>query len=245
MATISADELCHALQIKSDNPISGGVESRLDRLSLFGEYLKRHAEFLDSKCSRPGNILNVFEPSGSQRIEPLFSFLAQSLTDIWPGNVHKGAAIGDAWFHSALADDTHLRGIVPIHRITQWLHYAIEPVIRDFCHGALETEGLTGLPGYRNSGLLIDRGILVPRDPELAKRVHQLGDEPIVELRALTIGAMDYTLKQVHGMTSMDSSSFPMAKLNGLFWRQGRAIAAKIRPDGSPPFTVIDRGVPF
>jgi hypothetical protein len=245
MAAISAGELSCALQITTDNQIAGGVESRLDRLSLFGAYLKGHSEFGDGTCVRPGNILNVFEPSRTQPIEPLFSFLAESLTHIWPGNIHEGTAIGDAWRHSALADDPSLRGIVPIHRITQWLHYAIEPVIRDFCQGTLRTESLTGLPGYRNSGLLIDRGILLPRDPDLARRTHQLGDEPIVELRALTIGAMDYTLKRIHDSTSMDGSNFPMAKLNGIFWRQGREIAARIRPDGAPPFKVIDRGVPF
>ncbi len=245
LRAISAEEFRCALQISADNPIAGGVESRLDRLSLFAFYLEAHREFQVDSSVRPGNILNAFSPTGAQPIEPLFSFLAQSLTHIWPGNIHEGKALGDAWRHSALDDDATVKGIVPIHRITQWLHYAIEPVMREFCQGTLQTETLTGLPGYRNSGLLIDRGVLVARDAELAKRTLHLGDEPIVELRALTIGAMDHVLKQVREAASMDSASLPMAKLNGIFWRAGREIAAAVRPDGSPPFKVMDQGVPF
>jgi len=245
LRAISADEFSCALQISASNPIAGGIESRLERLSSFADYLEAHREFRVDDIVRPGNIVNAFHPAGVQPIEPLFSFLAQSLTHIWPGNTHEGRTIGDAWHHPALDSDENLKGIVPIHRITQWLHYAIEPVLREFCQGTLRTEALTGLPGYRNSGLLIDRGVLVPRDPELTKRTLHLGDEPIVELRALTIGVMDNVLQRVREEALMDGTSFPMAKLNGIFWRAGREIAAIVRPDGSPPFKVVDQGVPF
>lgn len=242
---ITESQLATSLQISNENQILGGVEAKLARLSTLANYLENTPEFKDRSGSRPGNILNFFRPRADMALEPLFTFLAQSLTSIWPGNTHNGRAIGDAWHHSALKSDSVLQGIVPIHRITQWLHYAIAPALSESGLHSFPTTDLSGLPGYRNTGLLIDSGIIQPRSQDLLSREHLLGDEPIVELRCLTIGVMGRALESIHQQLSLDHDTFPMAKLNGLFWHAGRAKASGLRPGGSPPFSVRDQGVPF
>ena len=48
-------------------------------------------------------------------------------------------------------------------------------------------DALTGLPEYRNGGLLLDLGVLVPQRRRFLRRPHAVGDEAIVEWRALTV----------------------------------------------------------
>ena len=244
LRSISDSELADAFQISHDNQMLGGIGAKHQRLAALADYLECQTEFLDRTATRPGNILNVFSPSNIP-LEPLFSFLAKSLTTIWPGNLNNGSPLGDAWPHRALDSDPVLQGIAPIHRITQWLHYAIAPALTDYGFTPISTIELTGLPGYRNTGLLVDVGVIIPRNPALFSSPHLLGDEAIVELRCLTISAMDRVLLSIHQHHNLSHDSCPMAKLNGLFWHAGRTKAAELRPDGSPPFVVKDQGVPF
>ena len=50
---------------------------------------------------------------------------------------------------------------------------------------------LTGLPEYRNGGLLLDLGVIAPLDADFLRRSHAVDDEAIVEWRALTVIALD------------------------------------------------------
>ncbi len=45
---------------------------------------------------------------------------------------------------------------------------------------------LTGLPEYRNGGLFVDLGVIVPRRSDIRATVHAPGDAVIAEWRALT-----------------------------------------------------------
>ena len=54
-----------------------------------------------------------------------------------------------------------------------------------------DLDELTGLPEYRNGGLLVDMGLLVPRDARLLTDAYAPGSEPIVEWRALTVALLD------------------------------------------------------
>jgi hypothetical protein len=51
-------------------------------------------------------------------------------------------------------------------------------------------DALTGLPEYRNGGLLLDAGVL-RRAPRRVARVARRGDELVVEWRALTVALLD------------------------------------------------------
>lgn len=51
--------------------------------------------------------------------------------------------------------------VVPFHKLTQWLCYSLLEPLQRVLHVAIDGEALlTGLPEYRNGGLLVDFGVL-------------------------------------------------------------------------------------
>ena len=99
---------------------------------------------------------------------------------------------------------------------------------------------LTGLPEYRNGGLLLDLGVLVPHDADFLRRTHAVGDEAVVEWRALTVIALDRIAAAVREVLGVSAQAFPLARvLEGGTWAAGRRIAAERREGGTPP--VSDR----
>ena len=82
-------------------------------------------------------------------------------------------------------------GWVPFHKLSQWLTYSL---LEPFEWAGVKVRGLdalTGLPEYRNGGLLLDTGVLRLRDTRPPRSVWQPGDEIIVEWRALTVALLD------------------------------------------------------
>ena len=80
---------------------------------------------------------------------------------------------------------------MPFHKLSQWLSYSL---LEPLAWAGLTVTGLdalTGLPEYRNGGLLLDGGLIVPRDARLLQRTWTPRDEPIVEWRALTVSLID------------------------------------------------------
>ena len=93
-----------------------------------------------------------------------------------------------------------------------------------------DIDGLTGLAEYRNGGLFLDCGVLVPRDPGLLQRPLDPFDEPVVEWRALTVALLDRLAERVRDRLGVDAADFPLAKvLEGGSWAAGREIAAERR----------------
>ena len=88
------------------------------------------------------------------------------------------------------------------------------------------TELLTGLPEYRNGGLLIDIGFLTLKEKEFARGIKaykdnalvkgqpnmevvplfSTDDDVIVEWRAVTVGCLDDLLIEVNGMLGLVGS---------------------------------------
>lgn len=109
------------------------------------------------------------------------------------------------------------------------------------------SELLTGLPEYRNGGLLIDTGLLTLK-PEDAKRgleqyqknaqlkgqpnmevvpLFTVDDDVIVEWRAITVGFLDELLSEVNtllGLTGSDQLSLAQMLEAGT-WKVHRATA--------------------
>ena len=80
---------------------------------------------------------------------------------------------------------------MPFHKLSQWLTYSL---LEPFEWAGVPVTGLdalTGLPEYRNGGLLLDTGVLRLRDPDWAARTWSVGDELVVEWRALTVALLD------------------------------------------------------
>ena len=148
--------------------------------------------------------------------------------------------------HPAVRTGDGTDGIVPFHKLSQWLAYSLFAPL-EAAELTIERPGeLTALAEYRNGGLLIDLGVIRPRaaiDPLLP---HEVASELIVEWRALTIALMDPLVDLVRARLELDASFAMPQLLQGGTWSAGRKIARALRPpDGPPPIAVAADGTVF
>ena len=135
---------------------------------------------------------------------------------------------------------------MPFHKLTQWLTYSLLEPLEDAGLTVTGLDALTGLPEYRNGGLLYDFELMVPRDPAFAAATHTVGEPVIVEWRALTVTGLDLVADAVRQALGLSAAAFPLARvLEGGTWAAGRRIAAQRRPGGPPPFAIQSDGTVF
>jgi len=180
----------------------------------------------------------------------LVATLLRALGPIWPSRLAlDGVPLGDCWKHPAArgpSGDDATDGFVPFHKLTQWLAYSLLEPLDEAGLAVTGLDQLTGLPEYRNGGLLLDTGVLVPIDPEFLRRTHEVGDEAIVEWRALTVIGLDRMAAAVRDILGLTAQSFPLARvLEGGTWAAGRRIAAERRERATPPVSVASDGTVF
>ena len=172
--------------------------------------------------------------------------LAQ-LGPIWPSRLSLGGvALGDTWRHPAIKRADVTNGLVPIHKLSQWLAYSlIEPLVWSGI-AVTDIDGLTGLAEYRNGGLFVDSGVLRLRNPEAAIHPNAVDSTLVVEWRALTVALLDQTAALIRERRGLTIDEFPLARvLEGGTWAAGRRLARDKRPDGSPPIAVVSDGTVF
>ena len=242
LAGITEERLADTFQHGPDNPLAG-VEGRALLLRRLGEVAAAQPELFGSPA-RLGNLYDYWLPRrGGLPAPDMLRVLLRALGPIWPGRLSlKGAPLGDCGKHSAVAGD----GLVPFHKLSQWLVYSlIEPLV-DAGFNVTDIDGLTGLAEYRNGGLFLDCGIIVPCDETLLRRRLDPFSEPVVEWRALTVALLDRLAIGVRGGLGKSAAEFPLAKvLEGGSWTAGREIAAERRPDGAAPLTIVSDGTLF
>merc|ERR1712190_480850 len=91
---------------------------------------------------------------------------------------------------------------------------------------------LTGLPEYRNGGLLIDTGALRLKDQAWLAQEVNVGTELIVEWRALTVVLLDQLAEKLRAKLGVSADELPLASiLEGGTWQAGREIAKAKRAD--------------
>jgi hypothetical protein len=145
----------------------------------------------------------------------------------------------DVWPHPAA-------GVVPFHKLSQWLAYSLVEPLQWAGVAVNELDALTGLPEYRNGGLLLDAGVLCPRDAHLLQQVLHPGDEAVIEWRALTVTLLDELAPRVRALLGLDETQLPLAAmLEGGTWAAGREVAAERRAGGAPPLTIASDGTVF
>jgi hypothetical protein len=131
---------------------------------------------------------------------------------------------------------------VPLHKLSQWLTYSL---LEPLGAAGLEVTGLdelTGLAEYRNGGLFVDTGVLVPRHAAVVRETHRPGDEVVVEWRALTVALLDRLASRVRLLLRQDERNLPLgAILEGGTWAAGRRLADE-RREGTPPIAVESDG---
>lgn len=132
------------------------------------------------------------------------------------------------------------------YKLLQWLCYSLWEVLENFGYKVTDTDMLTGLPEYRNGGLIVDMGVLTPRDHSMYELQHEVTSEFIVEWRAMTVVLLDQIALLIRHRLNKTHVELPLSKiLQGGTWYAGRKIAAELRADGTPPFKVISNGTVF
>jgi uncharacterized protein DUF1688 len=237
LRNLSLEALAEGFQVTEDNPLAG-LEGRLSLLHGLGRVLPRPGSLYDRLAAHGRRTVTAAQVLGQ---------VLHSLGPIWPGRITlDGVNLGDVWPHSALGALDHPDSLVPFHKLSQWLTYSLLEPLEEGGLQVTELEALTGLPEYRNGGLLVDGGVLVPRDERLLTDAYKPGSEPIVEWRALTVALLDEVGQRVRERLGMTAEQLPLAKvLQGGTWSAGRKMAAQKRPGGPPPIRIESDGTVF
>lgn len=265
---LDADALADVFQASDANPLVG-LAGRAALLHRLGEALRAQPAVFTS-TGQPGHLFDALthhrhapelqhhhpRPSMQHRqhhvaAARLLGALLEAFSGIWPaGSRLRGEPLGDVWRHPAAGGSSASAGWVPFHKLSQWLAYSL---VEPFERAGVRVTGLdelTGLPEYRNGGLLIDAGVIVPRDAAFAAAPPRApSDEWVVEWRALTVHLLDALaplLRVELGAARDDAEALPLARLlEGGTWAAGRRLAAERRPGGAPPVAIDSDGTVF
>ena len=250
LANFSVADLMRGLQVCKTNPLVG-LEGRADLLRRLGALVSSKRDvFGRLDKPRPGGLfdsLASFAKDAPLPAPTILSELLQQIGPIWPSRLNLGGiALGDCWKHPALTTHDATSGLMPLHKLSQWLAYSLIEPLQTAGLAVCDIDGLTGLAEYRNGGLFIDSGVLAFRNMEEARREHEVGSPLVVEWRALTVALLDRVAQGMRQRLGLDTTSLPLAKvLQGGTWAAGRSLARQRRADASPPIKVISDGTVF
>ena len=223
LAALTPMDIAMGFQVKAHNPLTG-LEGRAGLLRRLGSV----------GLDRPGVLFDVIaQDGGTVKAASILAAVLDRLAPIWP------SPMGDVWPHPVV-------GLVPFHKLSQWLSYSLVEPIEGAGLQVVELDELTGLPEYRNGGLLVDDGALRPKQARLLSDTFKPGDEAIVEWRALTVALLDQIATHVRLHLGTDATRLPLVKvLEAGTWFAGRVLAAERRPGGGPPIAVESDGTVF
>jgi Protein of unknown function (DUF1688) len=243
LLAVSDERLGVSLQVSGTNPLPG-AEGRASLLRSLGRTLAQRPELFGACPPRPGFLLDAARASGGPDGVDAGDLLHDVLVgfgSIWPGRLERdGVNLGDVWPHPAAGGASPDLGLVPFHKLSQWLTYSL---IEPFAEAGLRVTGvdrLTGLAEYRNGGLFLDTGVLAPRHDGVARELHRPGDEVVVEWRALTVALLDRLLPLVRARLGRADLSLA-SLLEGGTWAAGRRLAEE-RRGGAAPIRVESDG---
>lgn len=231
-------------QVTGANPLLG-VEGRVKLLNTLGKLFEG---------SRPGALVDEWvtlakaSPDGKTlKASSILNLILKRLGPIWPGRLALGEVnLGDVWYHPLLGSTETTDALVPFHKLSQWMSYSLIEPLTECGLTVVGLDELTGLPEYRNGGLLLDSKLIELRDPDLALVEHAPDSELVVEWRALTVTLLDRIGSEVRRMLGKDALELPLVKiLEGGTWHAGRKLAAKLRSDGGPPLKIKSDGTVF
>lgn len=241
---LDAATLGKFFQVRDDNPLVG-LEGRVALLNRLGQAMAARADLFGDGQFRPGGLYDALigeAKVGRLPAPRILEALLDGLSTIWPsGLTVDGLALGDVGRHSAITVPDASRGLVPFHKLSQWLTYSLLEPFEAAGLVITELDALTALPEYRNGGLLVDLGLIVPKQAIDPAQKQPVTSELVVEWRALTVALMDRLADPVRARLGLEPWQFPLAKmLQGGTWTAGRQIAAQKRPPAGPPPIAID-----
>ena len=247
---LDASDLNIAFQASDLNPLAGAA-GRIQLLARLGATVQaRPAMFALADSPRPGGLFDALKARAHQGALPaadILELLLDGLGSMWQNRPSlDGVPLGDCWPHSALRGPEPEDHFAPLHKLSQWLTYSLIEPLEAAGIEVLHLDALTGLAEYRNGGLFVDMGVLVPRDAAASARTHQVSDPFIVGWRSMTVALIDRLAPLVRQRLGLSDDAFPLAKLlEGGTWAAGRRIARERRSDGGPPFSIVSDGTVF
>ena len=244
LRAVDPTRLASAFQASADNPLAG-IDGRIALVRDLGRAIAGAEALFPG--NRPGGLVDALRRDGGIPSTELLRALLEGFAPIWPGRIELGGTnLGDVWHHPAAGGTGPTANLVPFHKLSQWLAYSLFEPFERAGIPILQPGALTGLPEYRNGGLLVDLGVLVPKHDRVRSAVHAPGDEVIVEWRALTVALLDRVSELVREALGKTPAEMPLANiLEGGTWAAGRAVASRLRADGSPPIQIASDGTVF
>jgi hypothetical protein len=246
LEALDDDALAAAFQVAPDNVLLG-LEGRARLLRRLGAALRERPDVYGS-AGRPGGLYDRLLAAGGGRVlgHGILSLLLDTLSAIWPaGQSLAGEPLGDCWRLPAATGPGLSDGWMPFHKLSQWLAYSL---LEPFEWAGVPVGGLdalTGLPEYRNGGLLLDHGVLVLREPARAAERLAPAEPLVIEWRALTVALLDELAPRVLTRLGPEARGLPLAcVLEGGTWAAGRELAAE-RRGGLPPLEIASDGTVF
>ncbi|KAG8778406.1 hypothetical protein FRC16_003853 [Serendipita sp. 398] len=276
LCSLMISQVGTAMQVTSENPMSG-LDGRAGLLQKLGQALKAGPKYFGEE-GRVGNLLQYLKTHTESQngattvhISKLWEAVMLGLAPIWPTDRTKlnGVPLGDVWRCESLKAaeiqsegeksglEGEVLGLVPFHKLSQWLTYSLVEPIEKLMGWRFEGMGdMTGLPEYRNGGLLVDLGVLTLRPnvlssefyPDPSSKIPRLppSHPAIIEWRAMTVIELDRIADQLRTKTGANLSLVQV--LESATWKGGREIAKQLRGDitgGGPPIEIESDGTVF
>lgn len=243
LASLSGQTVAAAFQVHDGNPLVG-LNGRVEMLRRLGE-VAGATPAVFGPDGRLGNLFDYLADhacAGEIDASFILETLLYALGPVWPGRiVLDGVSLGDCWRHPQVKG-----GLLPFHKLTQWLTYSLLEPLEEAGYRVTGLDQLTGLPEYRNGGLLLDLGLVQPRDAAFFTSSLTVDHPAVIEWRALTVIALDRVADAVRAHLAVSAEAFPLARvLEGGTWAAGRRIAAERRPGGVPPVSIVSDGTVF
>jgi hypothetical protein len=249
LRSLTESDLRQWFQVTDENPLVG-LDGRLNLLHRLGHVLAQFPAVFGSSTPRLGNLVDALlrqSQAHSLRAHQVLDAVLLYLGDIWPGRLSlDGVNLGDVWQHPALSGQTPAPGLVPFHKLSQWLTYSLLEPLQNLGLTILDLDALTGLAEYRNGGLFLDLAVLQPMYDWIWTVPHLPDSTVIVEWRSLTVALLDRVAIAIRQKLGKSTTELPLAAiLEGGTWAAGRQIAAERRPGGTPPLQLQSDGTVF
>jgi len=242
--------LNRAFQASDTNPLAG-AGGRAQLLNRLGTTLEARPDlFAMADAPRPGGLFDVLKSRAVDNAVPaavILDLLLDAFGSIWQNRpTLDGVPLGDCWPHPALHGDTPAGRFAPLHKLSQWLAYSLIEPLQDAGITVQRLDDLTGLAEYRNGGLFVDMGVLIPRAGDAWPRTYAVSDAFVVGWRSMTVALIDRLAPLVRERLLISGDGFSLATLlEGGTWEAGRRIARERRADGGPPFKILSDGTVF
>ena len=250
LAALTTEALAEGFQVSDANPLAG-LEGRAALLRRLGaQCLARPDLFATADTPRPGGLADVLiarATDGALPAPAILELLLEAFGPVWQDRLTLGGVdLGDCWKHPAMKRDDATNGLVPIHKLSQWLSYSLVEPLQTAGVNVVDLDGLTGLAEYRNGGLFTDLGVLTLKNPADADKPWPVSDPLVVGWRAMTVALLDKIAPLVRAELGVTAETMPLASvLEGGTWAAGRRAAAERRPGGGPPLTILSDGTVF